>query len=1054
MDEFETTGSGWMYDGVSHLLISINQYSPLTGRSYIPLPEKLKRRGGILNIVNYDRRCFVWCILASLFPVESTNDYSERPESYPQNVHEILNLKDICMPMKLSDMNKFQVQNPTISITVFTYNKKTDEIEGPIFHAKEVKRHHINLLYLSKPKSRYGHYCLIKDLSRICRSNVTAHKEKMFICQMCLNHFSSVSKLDQHKIDCSQFDHVKTSVPSGSDSFLKFTSHKALLKKPFIIAADFESLTVPIKSKIKNKNFETSFTDIYQEHEAFSVGYVVLSSIDPSFNKFEMYRAESPKEQTPAAWFVSKILSEAENITNILNDRDLPMKNLTKEQQIHHDSLTKCPVCDEIFSDGNQKVYHHDHNNGDYISGYCNECNLKTQRDYSITVYLHNLSRYDAHIFISELAKVAQVNIIPLDMENYISFSIFCGKMKISFFDSFRCLPSSLESLVNNLESDQLKITKFFFPNEEEFTLLRRKQVFCYDYFDNWDRCLETKLPDKNKFFNRLRNEEISDDDYSHAETVWNKFGIKTLGEYSDLYLKLDCILLCDVLENFRDLTMEHYGLDAAYFPTAPSLSWAAALLTTKIKLKLFDDIEMYLFIEKSLRGGITQSIHRHAKANNPYCSDFDVNEKIKYLIYWDINSQYGFSQCASLPFDDFRWVSQSEIDNFDVNCSSYHEDSDKSCILEVSLLYPESIHNSHASLPFCPQHMIPPTSKGKCKKLLTTLYPKSKYVIHLNNLRQALAHGLILSKIHRILEFSQKPWLKPFITLNTKLRMESKSVFGKNYFKLIINSNFGKTMENQRKKRIVKLVNNWNSARKYISRPEFKNVRIFNENLIAIEMKKTNVLLNKPIYLGFCILDLSKTLLYDFHYDYVKHEISKFFQAKLMYCDTDSLIYEFTKLDDGTNFTLYDIIRRDAHSKFDTSDLPIDNIWGIELVNKKVPGKMKDELNGKILKEFISLRAKVYTYSTENSANKNNVKLKGIAKSASKQLTSQDFYDCLFEKQEKKKYCNFNTIRSKNHRLFSVNINKIGLNASDDKRYVMQSKVDTLPWGHYSIND
>lgn len=221
-----------------------------------------------------------------------------------------------------------------------------------------------------------------------------------------------------------------------------------------------------------------------------------------------------------------------------------------------------------------------------------------------------------------------------------------------------------------------------------------------------------------------------------------------------------------------------------------------------------------------------------------------------------------------SLPYGNFKWV-ENFTQNFKWDVAN---DSEKGYILEVDLQYPQTLHDSHQDLPFCCEHKAPPGSKDK--KLLITLDDKIKYIIHYRNLKQALDHGLILLKIHRILEFSQSNWLKKYIDLNSDMRKAAKNDFEKNLFKLINNAVYGKTMENVRKRIDVKLVTKWEGrygAEALISKPNFSYNTIFDDNLIGIKLKQVVVTMHKPIYIGFCVLDLSKTYMYEFHYDFMK---------------------------------------------------------------------------------------------------------------------------------------------------------------------------------------
>ena len=1052
MSDFEHRGSGWTYLATNLLHVGINQFEIVRGSRFIKLPDWIRRKpNAVINIVNFDDdNCFIYCILAHLYPA---NSKFERPESYPQNFHDHLNLGKLQMPMKLLDIKSFEALNPSISINVF--GVEGTKIIGPLYHTSQKKENHINLLFLQSGEN--SHYCLIKDLSRLIGSAISKHDGKKFICDSCLNHFNSKEKYDLHQKDCSLFKPVQITMPQEEDAYLQFSSHKALLRKPFIIVADYEALTTPIKESSPTIN--SSY--LYEEHKPIAVGYSLICSFDNKYNTYVSHCSESPE-----VWFVDQMKSLCQKLYNILLFEDKPMHRLTIEQQNEHDSLTKCPLCDCQFTLANQKVHHHDHYTGLYQFGCCNSCNLKIQKDFVIPVFFHNLSRYDAHLFIRELSRHASVGVIPTNTETYISFSAWFGHIRLTFLDSFRFLPESLAALVSNLDTNQLTITKSHFPAQNEFDLLTRKGVYPYDYMDSFEKMLETRLPEKSKFFNQLTFSHISDDDYDHAQTVWNVFKCKNLQDYTMLYLKTDVLLLCDVIENFRDLTFRYYGLDAAGFYTSPGLSFAAALKLTKIRLNLFTDVNMYNFITNAIRGGLTNSMKKYARANNRFMKDFDPEKEVSYIHYLDFVNLYGHCLMQPLPVGDFRWLQDKEIDRVNsMLLSGYNNykqyfnlQQDKSIILEVDLDYPTHLHDLHNQMPFCAEHIVP--EKCTQAKLMCTLNSKERYVIHLKNLVQCLEQGLKLTKIHRVLEFTELAWLKPYIELNTKLRAASKNEFEKNFFKLLINAIFGKTIENDRKKRELKLVNNWNFARKLILKPNFLRSTIIDEDFVIIELKKTEILVNKPVFCGFSVLEFAKWKMYDFYYNYVIKNLSGSFKIDLLYEDTDSQIFHFTlKENTDKNLSFYDFMRRDALTHFDTSDYPQDNVCAIPLVNAKVPGLMKDEVKFKIIKEWISLRAKVYSMvvvdnmscrTAEQSESKTVRKIKGVGRCASKNVTFQDFYNCLFKNESLK--ASFNTIQSKNHKLYSININKFALVNSDDKRYTCDDGINTLAWGHYSL--
>ena len=280
---------------------------------------------------------------------------------------------------------------------------------------------------------------------------------------------------------------------------------------------------------------------------------------------------------------------------------------------------------------------------------------------------------------------------------------------------------------------------------------------------------------------------------------------------------------------------------------------------------------------------------------------------------------------------------------------------------------------------------------------------------------------------------------------MNTNLRTKAKNNFEKDFFKLMNNSVFGKTMENIRNRVDVKLINSQERLRKLTAKPNFRSLKIFSENLVSVHMKKTSLLMNKPVYLGMCILDLSKTIMYDFHYNYIKPMYGD--KAKLLMSDTDSCLYEIQ-----TEY-FYKDISGDVKDRFDTSDYPENHPSGIPTgINKKVLGMFKDETAGKIIKEFVGLRAKLYSFIMDNGGEEIK-KCKGIKKQVVKgSISHEDYKTCL--RTGKEQLRKQTILRSYDHEVYTEEVNKIALSAQDDKRYILSDGVHTLAWGHYKIKD
>ena len=281
---------------------------------------------------------------------------------------------------------------------------------------------------------------------------------------------------------------------------------------------------------------------------------------------------------------------------------------------------------------------------------------------------------------------------------------------------------------------------------------------------------------------------------------VWETFEMQNLEDYHNLYNRVDVLLLTDVFENFRDICIKNYKLDPAHYYTAPGLAWDAALKVTEVKLELLSDMDMLLMVEKGIRGGVSMISNRYGKANNKYMGDrFDDKEPSKYITYLDANNLYGWAMSKPLPTHGFKWMKVNELETWEKH----------SCILEVDLEYPKSLHNLHSDYPLAPEQI----EVNKVLKLIPNLGDKKKYILHYENLKQYLSSGLKLTNIHRGIKFEESQWLEKYIALNTDLRTVAKNEFEKDFFKLMNNSVFGKTMENTRNRVDIKLVHNKKQA-------------------------------------------------------------------------------------------------------------------------------------------------------------------------------------------------------------------------------------------------
>lgn len=1085
MENFQARGSQWYLNKIYRLELRVNKYVPFRGSSYIKLPKELAVKKAIINIENNDDKCFLWSILAQLYPVKKDPQRVSKYRQYEHKFDDVI--KEY--PVKITDINKFE-KITNISVNVYHYEVKSIR---PLRITKNEQTDHVNLLYLKE--GNVSHYCLIKNLWRLIGKQVTKKHTNREVCVMCMSNFANKDLLNKHKEICSTYKPAEARLPEIYNNELSFSNWTHSLKVPFVVYADFESLLRKVNTcqppERDLDGNEKPYTNQYQKHEPTSFCYYIKYQNEDYKPPVEYFGDDAAKV------FYESLRKEAFKISRTYED-PVPMIPLKPEEMYKYTTPTDCHICEKPLTEmppmllkklklymkaidyfkglgddeklteyevklkmfkkyvklNTRRVMDHDHLTGEFRGPAHSICNINYRNPKFLPVFFHNLSGYDAHLFIKEFGNdPGNINMIPHTEEKYISFSKSIKYVKdeepkyfsMRFVDSFKFLSSSLETLAGNLSKNQFQeLAKFI--HKDNLNLVTRKLAYPYEYMDGVEKYDDTELPPIEKFYSSLSKKtkdnmnekewEEFEESYKNAQDIWSTFNIRNMREFTQLYNKIDVLLLADIMENFRELSLKTYKLDPAWYFTTPGFAWDAMLRKTEITMELLTDIDMFLMVENGIRGGITQCSKRYGKANNKYMKDkYDPKKESVYLGYFDANNEYGWSMSKYLPYKDFEW-SDTNID-----VTKIGDDSDIGYILEVDLEYPTELHDAHSDFPLAPENRI---GTDCLPKLMTTLYNKNNYIVHYMNLKYYIQHGLKLSKVHRVLKFKQKPWLKNYIDLNTELRSKAVNDFEKDFYKLMNNAVFGKTMENIRNRVDIKLCSDGNRVEKLIAKPNFKGRTIFTQDLAAVHFTKTAITLNKPIYVGMSILETSKLCLYGFWYDVLKPKYGD--RISLHYEDTDSQIFS-VKTDD-----FYEDMK-EFINELDTSDYAADNEYRIPRVNKKVLGKFKDELNGKILEEMIGLRSKCYALNTfENNSTKEKVKkIKGIKKCVVKnEISFDDFRRCLFAK--KTLYRKQNLFRTELHEIYTIEMKKKALDNFDDKRYILENGVDTLAWGHYKI--
>ncbi|XP_065226437.1 uncharacterized protein LOC135849786 [Planococcus citri] len=1018
-EEFQEYDSGWTFVEVDFVEINVAKYDPFYGSSYIALPQWVKQKHAVINVTNYDKACFAWSIMSALFPV-GRQKHPDRVTSYP-HYSKMLLLDEITFPMKITDIPKFESLNPLISVNVF--GLEDEKIIGPVYHTRKRKEHHINLLYIRNDIGE-GHYCWIKDMSRLVGSQINHKKSRKYICDGCLMNFNSNEKLQTHQeLECS-----KTVVELPEDErYLKFRSFHKTIKLPFVIYANFDTLANPVNGWSAD-DADSSTSSYGTFHEPYGFAYYVHCSFDSEFNKLRLYHGPNC-----ISVFWSQLQKDLEWIYVCYKSHEIsesiPYPKISVED-------SKCEVCDKPFAakDAEEPVYEY----AEFCHDPTHPRNNANQRlKFFVPVVLHRLTEHHANFLIREVGyDKDEIESVPYSSEKRISFSkrVKVDKtiVKVRFTDSYRFLAANLPVLARNLTNEEFRLLGIEFPDEEELQFVKVPGIFPKDLLNGNESAFEIRsIPPKQDFTDTLSGVELSDDDYHRIQTIWGKFKCENLGDYADLCMKIDVLHLTDVFESFRTTCMSNYLLDPVYYYNVQHFSWDAMLKTTNASVELLTDFEMLQFFKNSIRGGLSQCSKRKAAANNKYMLDYDSDKDSSYLMYLTANDLYGWAMSQSLPIGKFRWLSESEINSFDVR--NIPEDGPTGYVLEVDLEYPDHIHDLHSDFPFCPEKQNTFES-SKDTKLIASVQNKSNYILHLRNLTQCLSNGLILTKIHRILEFEQSKWLKSYIDTNHNLSVNSVQYFHKKFYDSMNKSILETTLENIDTRTDLKLISSWDNvknkrgAQYHINLPNYHTSFIFNENLVAIESEKLRVKYDKPFHLGFCILEYCKLPMYNFHYAFMKPTYDT--NVELLYTCTNSFIYQVNTDD------LYQDIKSHL-DLFDTSDYPDCNRYQIPLRNAKLMDKFKDLFGGKLLLEFVGTKSKSYGYVVEDDK-------------PLKQENDMTNFTTYLENISSILH-HINTVR---FNVYTQLVSKLNLYCNDDKRFVIPNSEKTLPWGHNKIKD
>ena len=663
--------------------------------------------------------------------------------------------------------------------------------------------------------------------------------------------------------------------------------------------------------------------------------------------------------------------------------------------------------------------------------------------------------------------------------------------------------------------------------------LMTRKEPMFYSLITSYQTLSNTNIPDIVSCYDELTRTEMSIEDYNHMKLLWKTFDIKNWGEYYELYNVLDVTLLADSFEHFRTATHSSFGVDAAHYLTTPQMSYSLFLKSISnedtsrfeeqamkwakyemkidaneghteeemqeifmkrmneytdaggIRLLSMKDMDTFISLKNNLRGGITQIATRYASANE------DQDDSIYYL---DANNLYGGTMHRMMPYDivddtknDWKdiksmgeqaWV--KSLDTFDQY--GYFIECDIEC--------DKKLFDYFSDFPFFPVQrigMFSPAMRDfaksvgledmindndKTQKLICDLCPKSHYLVHYSMLQLGLNLGYKVTKIHNIIKFKQAPFIFEYVNQLGEMRAKATSSVLKNLFKLLANSIYGKFVESGLKRMKVKIATNKKEQDAIISKymiDMIEDNRVYSENLWVSKLFNPVKKMNKPFFIGFAILDMSKYIIYDFYYNKMK---KIFNDVTLLGQDTDSLIvkitdpytiekmlnmyksFDFSELDQSSYF--YQKLVEHYNTNVDKAEFP--TLQSFVNYNKKVPGPIfKDEHNGFRIKEFVGLRPKLYCIQDERNVIHNAAKgvPRNVFDSKNNRINIKDintYKSVLFAKtkEEANLTGEFTRIEYKAFNLTTKIQRKTLFTCLDNKRYVCDDNIHTRPFGYF----
>ena len=1033
-DIYQAKGSGSPMRHIVQLQWSLSKYHSIPfhvghARGF-KLPPKLALKQAVINVSNAPNgECFKYALL-SVLHYGDFEDHHGRAVKYRLWLQE-LDFTGISFPFQARDLPAFERHNPTLAINLLEWkiNHSILVRGSPVTEGRTV----VNILIVN------DHYVGVVNINRLLNNGHDHNRNYRKYCERCVRPFFTAKKLEEHLPACMRNEQREYNMPKPGRNLLMFKKWAKTISPSHVLYGDIECMLLedgthkPIMCGylvVPNQKIVT-LSDVVPTYYSF-VGlnciHDMLLSLESTCIGLHRWNEEYCRER---------------------------MRQLTPIQGYQHATAILCYLCGgRLDEEKMKKVADHDHFSGQYLGAACNPCNLlRSLRRGTFPIIFHNLRGYDAHHIIKEGVGYFpewQLSVIPTTKEGYLSIKCSFGnkdaRTHLQFIDSLQFLSASLATLVSNCPSLSLTST---LPGSME--IKNGKGIFPYSFLDSEEKLMSTHLPPQTAFFDDLTQTPLSNDDYALSQRAWTEFGCHNFGNYTANYLRLDVHQLADVFEAFRAMALEQDGLDPVNYVSLPGLSWDSAFKMTGTHVELLKDSHMYEFFESGIRGGMT-FVNRHRVERT-------ANTE---LLYVDANNLYGQALSMKLPQKDFKWVEGSQemqavleaLPTIDVM------ESDTGYTLEVDLVIPPELHNLLDDLPLAPENRTvqEPTpfmmelwslAEGRRgyragNKLILSHLEKRHYVVHFAALQFYLKMGAIVSKVHRVVSFRQSRFFEPYIVFNSQKRQHASNEFEKDFFKLKNNSLFGKTMENVRNRIDYRLCNTMEKFMTYTSKPLFLSATRFSEDLVGVELLKGVVELDKPVFIGQAVLDLSKLIMYRLRYNKLPEYEHRFGGSiRVVAGDTDSFFLEVRDI--CISEQLLPAMKTDG--LLDSSNYPRDHPL-YSSVGKAELGRIKDECAGTPIQDAIFLRPKCYSLLLDGC--KEHKRAKGVQRSVLRQeISHQDYVDVV--ESAVPHHATVRGFRSVAHIISTMTSSKRALSLFEDKRAWVSHDV-YFAYGHVNI--